>query len=69
MLRGNIFILYTTKNHNCMLTCLPFSYLDPCDDIDCNGTLAECVVIYSTGAPKCTCPKGYRGDPQTKCGK
>ena len=41
--------------------------IDPCDQIDCNGTLAICEVVFSTGQPKCTCPRGMFGDPHEKC--
>ena len=46
--------------------------LDPCDKITCNGTNAQCQVYLGgpkEGDPFCTCPQGFRGDPNINCGK
>ena len=47
---------------------LIYSDVDPCTGFKCNGTNAVCEIVYSTGLPRCTCPKGMLGDPNVACG-
>ena len=43
--------------------------LDPCANIQCNGTNAVCKVFFGTGEAFCACPLGYKGDPEKLCCK
>ena len=47
---------------------LIYSDVDPCIGYKCNGTNAVCEIVYSTGLPRCACPKGMLGDPNIACG-
>ena len=43
-------------------------FTGPCDSKPCTGKNAICEVVFSTGQPKCRCPKAMTGDPYIACG-
>ena len=42
--------------------------IGPCDKKPCTGINAVCEVVFSTGQPKCRCPKDMTGNPLISCG-